>query len=248
MTEANGIRVVLVMNRKGGSGKSTLVKGLASAAIERGETVTVFDTDNSQSTFQWMLNGKDKDRWSERGEVIHSLDETAIIETIDSIRDMPDQEHLVLIDTYGGASEAADALALESDIVIVPSGLSRSDVTETTQTMLWRERLTERVDMPEAVPPAWVIINSIPLRRNEAEEAAIKHLLSTLPALEEPVMRRAAYQRMDLEGLLGPIRDSIPNRAVAAHIVTALEEMEAVLSEIDAVIRAKRQKLEAGNE
>lgn len=248
MTEANGIRVVLVMNRKGGSGKSTLVKGLASAAVERGETVTVFDTDNSQSTFQWMLNGKDKDRWSNNCQVIHSLDEAVIIETIEGVRDMPDQEHLVLIDTYGGASEAADALALESDIVIIPSGLSRSDVTETSQTMLWRARLTERVDMPEAVPPAWVVINAIPLRRNEAEEAAISHLLSTLPTLEEPIMRRAAYQRMDLEGLLGAIRDSIPNKAVAAHIVTALEEMEAVLSEIDSTIKDNRRKQEAGDE
>ena len=37
-----GIRVVLVMNRKGGSGKSTLCRALASAAAARGETVTIF--------------------------------------------------------------------------------------------------------------------------------------------------------------------------------------------------------------
>ena len=42
-----GIRVVLVMNRKGGSGKSTLCRALASAAAARGETVTIFDTDAS---------------------------------------------------------------------------------------------------------------------------------------------------------------------------------------------------------
>ena len=44
-----GIRVVLVMNRKGGSGKSTLCRALASAAAARGETVTIFDTDASKS-------------------------------------------------------------------------------------------------------------------------------------------------------------------------------------------------------
>ena len=37
-----GIRVVLVMNRKGGSGKRTLCRALASAAAARGETVTIF--------------------------------------------------------------------------------------------------------------------------------------------------------------------------------------------------------------
>ena len=36
----NGIRVVLMMNRKGGSGKSTLCRALASAAVARGETVS----------------------------------------------------------------------------------------------------------------------------------------------------------------------------------------------------------------
>ncbi|GAA0283579.1 P-loop NTPase family protein [Rhodovulum strictum] len=34
----NGIRVVLMANRKGGSGKSTVCRALASAAAERGET------------------------------------------------------------------------------------------------------------------------------------------------------------------------------------------------------------------
>ena len=38
---SRGIRVIAVINRKGGCGKSTLVRGLASAAIARGDRVTV---------------------------------------------------------------------------------------------------------------------------------------------------------------------------------------------------------------
>ena len=53
-----GIRVVLVMNRKGGSGKSTLCRALASVAAVRGETVTIFDTDASKSCLKWMQAGK----------------------------------------------------------------------------------------------------------------------------------------------------------------------------------------------
>ena len=51
---SNGIRVVLVMNRKGGSGKSTLCRALASAAAARGETVTIFGTETSLSCLHWM--------------------------------------------------------------------------------------------------------------------------------------------------------------------------------------------------
>lgn len=49
-----GIRVVLVMNRKGGSGKSLLCRALTSAAADRGETITIFDTDSSRACLKWM--------------------------------------------------------------------------------------------------------------------------------------------------------------------------------------------------
>jgi len=41
---ANGIRVLLVATRKGGAGKSTFCRALASAAAARGETVTLGQT------------------------------------------------------------------------------------------------------------------------------------------------------------------------------------------------------------
>ena len=55
---SKGIRVIAVINRKGGCGKSTLVRGLASAAIGRGERVTIFDTDSSKGCYGWMLAAK----------------------------------------------------------------------------------------------------------------------------------------------------------------------------------------------
>lgn len=237
--DTNGIRVVIVMNRKGGCGKSTLVKGLASAAAARGESVTVFDTDTSESTYQWMLNGKEKGNWSGDVSVIKSMSSEEILSTIDSIYEMPDQEHLILIDTFGGASDAIDEMTIASHFIAVPSRLSRSDVTETMQTLLWHQRLKDRVEDATAVPPARVIVSAVPTRRNEAEEAAIDHIFGSMPAITEPIIQRAAYLRMDLEGLLGPIRDNITNRRVAKYIGDALNEMTTVLDEIDSNIKAE---------
>jgi chromosome partitioning protein len=107
-----GIRVVLVMNRKGGSGKSTLCRALASAAAARGETVTIFDTDASKSCLKWMQAGKEAGNWSPLVEVIHTLDAHQVAEAIGQIYEQPDQEHLILIDTFGGGSEAQDVLAV----------------------------------------------------------------------------------------------------------------------------------------
>jgi chromosome partitioning protein len=80
-----GIRVVLVMNRKGGSGKSTLCRALASAAAARGEAVTIFDTDASKSCLKWMQAGKEAGNWSPLVEVIHTLDAHRVAEAIGQI-------------------------------------------------------------------------------------------------------------------------------------------------------------------
>ena len=77
-----GIRVVLVMNRKGGSGKSTLCRALASAAASRGETVTIFDTDASKSCLKWMQAGQEAGNWSSHVEVIHTLDAHRVVEAL----------------------------------------------------------------------------------------------------------------------------------------------------------------------
>ena len=107
-----GIRVVLVMNRKGGSGKSTLCRALASAAAARGETVTIFDTDSSKSCLNWMQAGQKLGNWSPSVAVIHTLDAHRVGEAIDQIYEQSDQDHLILIDTFGGGSEAQDVLAV----------------------------------------------------------------------------------------------------------------------------------------
>lgn len=234
--KSNGIRVVVVLNRKGGCGKSTLVKGLASAAADRGENVTVIDTDSSESSYQWMLNAKDTGGWSGDVSVMRVMNSEDILSMIDTVYEMPDQEHLILIDTFGGASDALDDLVPNAHFVLVPTKLSRSDLTETMQTLLWVERLKERIPDPTKVPPAHVVINAIPARRNEAEAIAMEHIFATMPALESSVNQRAAYLRMDLEGLLGPIRDMTTNKPMADYVDKAIKEMDEVLVEIDKII------------
>lgn len=147
-----GIRVVLVMNRKGGSGKSTLCRALASAAAARGETVTIFDTDASKSCLNWMQAGQDSGNWSPLVEVIHSLDAHRVVEAIDQVYEQPDQDHLILIDTFGGGSVAQDVLAVAAHRIVCPMMLSRGDLSEAVETANWYLSLRGRVDKPAALP------------------------------------------------------------------------------------------------
>lgn len=233
-----GIRVVLVMNRKGGSGKSTLCRALASAAAARGDTVTIFDTDTSKSCLKWMEAGKDAGNWSPLVEVIHTLDANRVVEAIGQIYEQPDQEHLILIDTFGGGSEAQDVLAVAAHRIVCPMMLSRGDLSETLETASWYLKLKGRVEKPDELAGFSVTFSRVPIRLSETERTVADELFRSLPACEAYLSNRSAYVRMDKEGLLGAIADRTPNRGLAVHLQNAVREAEELLEEIDQAILA----------
>lgn len=236
---ANGIRIVLVMNRKGGAGKSTLCRALASAASARGETVTLFDTDASRSCLNWMSAGQAAGNWSSLVEVIHTLDVARVIATIDEIYAQPDQEHLILIDTFGGATAAQDVLAIAAHQIVCPMMLSRADLGEARETASWYLGLRDRVERPDQLPGFAVMLSRVPQRVSESEKLVAEELFRNLPALENFLGNRSIYLRMDQSGLLGPMAAAQQNPGLAAHVQSALREAEAVLAEVDGMIRAR---------
>ena len=144
-----GVRVIAVINRKGGCGKSTLVRGLASAAVARGEKVTVFDTDSSQSIYGWMRVARQLGNWDDAVDVMHTYDPAEITARLDAIYAEVPHDHLILIDTFGGASEALDDVVMQSHLIVAPIRPGRGDYTETMETLIWHERLKGRVADPD---------------------------------------------------------------------------------------------------
>lgn len=238
--EKKGVRVITAMNRKGGCGKSTLIRGLASAAQDRGETVTIFDTDGSQGLYKWMTRAKAADAWSADVEVVASLDANKVEGMVEEIFSQPDQEHLILIDTFGGGSdpEAQDLLVDMSDIVVAPCMLSEEDLEETKETWGWYARLRERVSDPDSLPPFHVLVSRVPSVMRAPDNEILEQIFMALPAFDEFVSNRSVYSRMG-NGLLGPIRDNLRNKGVAAHVQDALNEMTDVLDLLDRKIAEK---------
>ncbi|MGN7869992.1 nucleotide-binding protein [Paracoccus sp. 22332] len=241
---SKGIRVIAVINRKGGCGKSTLVRGLASAAIVRGERVTIFDTDSSKGCYGWMMAAKQLGNWNDRADVIHTFDPDEITATIEAINAEPAHDHLVLIDTYGGASEALDDVVLQSDLVVAPIRPGRNDFTETMETLIWHERLKGRVRNPDGVPEYRVVINGVSAEPSAIERETIQEILASMPVIEEPIMERKAYKQVDGEGLLGAIRDNTRKGIVQNHLTNALDEMDAVLELLDEVMLSDAEAVE----
>lgn len=231
-----GVRVIAVINRKGGCGKSSLVRGLASAAVARGERVTAIDTDNSRSITGWMDVAKQLGNWNDLAEVIHTYDPEEITAQIDAIYAAPTHDHLILIDTYGGGSDAMDDVVMQANLVVAPIRPGRGDYTETMETLIWHQRLKGRVSDPASVPDYRVIINGLSSEPSATERQAVQQIIESMPVIVETIMERAAYKQVDAEGLLGQIRNNSSNSIVKAHLTKALGEMDAVLDLLDEAI------------
>lgn len=247
-----GIRIVLVVNRKGGAGKSTFVKALASAAADRGEAVTIFDTDTSQSNYKWMQRAQAAGLWSDSVKVTVSGDVETIAEMIGQITEMPDQEHLILIDTYGGAAPAYEHLIALADLALVPLSAAEDDFQETKATFEWTQRVAMKLRQNgEHAAKVYVAMNKIqrPDMQTELEcrvaEAAF-HFFPMLPAF---LAQRAAYKDMSAYGLLSQIAATKRTRALAAHVNRALAEATDFLDTMDAArLGLSLQEVENGEE
>lgn len=236
----NGVRTVLVATRKGGAGKSTLCRALASAAVARGETVTLFDTDPSQSCRDWMLRAKASGNWSSLIDVVSSSDAETILATVSEIETHPDQEHLILIDTPAGRSDVADGLVNVAHQVVCPMMLSRADLSDARTTAAWYLARTGKGGEADLSARFTVALARVPFRISESERSVATDVFAALPVFETFIANRASYLRMDEAGLIGSLAETLPNRGVASHMRSALEEAEALLAEIDAAIRARR--------
>lgn len=161
-----------------------------------------------------------------------------VVEAIDQIYEQQDQEHLILIDTFGGGSEAQDILAVVAHRIICPIMLSRGDLSETLETARWYLKLRGRVEKPDELAGFSVMLSRVPVCVPETERSVAEELFRSLPALEAYLGNRNAYVRMDKEGLLGMIADNTPNRALAAHVQNAVKAAGELLEEIDQLILA----------
>ena len=236
----NGIRVILVVARKGGAGKSTLCRALASAAVARGETVTLFDTDISRSCHDWSGRAQAAGNWSPMIDVIHCRDVGRVVDTITEISAQPDQEHLILIDTPAGACEVTDQLTAVAHQIICPMLLSRADLNQARATASWYLEMKARSPRPNAFAVFTIALSRVPLRISETEKTVAAELFATLPVFENFLGNRSSFLRMDEAGLLGPMAERLQNRGVATHLLTSLREAEDLLAEIDAALATRQ--------
>ena len=232
-----GVRTIVVINRKGGAGKSTTIKALASAAAARGESVTVIDTDVSRSNHLWMEEATAKGLWADNIKAVPTTSLDQVIETIEKAARYQDQEHLILIDTFGGASPAyADILTI-ADFAIAPLIPDKDNFAETTETLAWYRRLADKLAAQgDRAAPLMVMLNMIQRQalQSATEQHFIERAFETMNMLSSFLGERAAYKEMTANGLLHKIAEGKSTKALASHVKRALIEATDLLNDIDA--------------
>jgi len=201
------MRTVAITINKGGVGKTTLTKSLATTATAVGLNVLILDMDTQENAASW----------GQRRNINHdkSLPLTRFTTERNLTQELQRAEKagcdLVLIDTPPGRNSEAPAAVECSDLVLIPFWNDQDAYDGVARTALLVKRLGK---------PAFGVLNfAAPNSRTHEETARI--VLDTIPLPMAPIVlhRYDAHRQANPEGLTA--QELEPN-GVAAQEIAAL--------------------------
>ena len=228
------MKVITVMTRKGGAGKTTLTQALLSAAISQGKRCLALDADPQQGLHRWLYDVAQDEPLVTFRQLKFASD---LGDAADAAYESGEVD-LVFVDTQGAAESWADELAAQSDVLVVPMKLGKTDYLITTDTVNWYSGLLERVDKPELAPPLRVIVSGATMKPNVTEREYETLAVQNFPVLPTYFMYRKQHLDAGANGFLHKLADAKRNstfglqRTHAKHFDEAVEEAVTILDEI----------------
>ena len=230
--------VLGIMSSKGGAGKSTITKLLASAFAFTENTCLIIDLDPNKDIVNW---------WSTATQTGY-VDDKIIVrpatngdDLFDLVGRYENKVNFILIDTKGEASSWAVDLASVSDVLVVPCMNAKGDRERTQETIDWYEDLKSRAENVETIPPLHVVLSRVkpnllshvrgtPKPKDLAVREFERHyeIIDQFNPLVTMVPEKSQYREMDELGPLGAIlkryRESDDNneKLKAYHFEVAL--------------------------
>ena len=160
---------IAYISQKGGSGKTTLACATAVACEAAGARAVLIDLDPQASAAQWGdLRAADTP-------IVTSAQAARLRPVLHAARS--GGARTAIIDTAPHSADAALATIREADLVLIPCRPAAADLGAIGAT----------IDLTRVAPtPAWVVINSAPVRGplvRQAEEAIDRYGLRTAPVV-----------------------------------------------------------------
>lgn len=185
------MKIVAVVNQKGGVGKTTTVMGLASFAAQH-HNVLVVDVDPQQSVTQWAQAAEDIDETPDLG---FDVATEADPEVLSEIRRL--EYDLVFVDTPGSL-ENEDVLKIvieNSDFVVLPSETSALSIMPLVRTFS---------TLIEPTGTGHLVVLTRVDARSRTDLDDTRELMSDagLKVAKTPIRRYIAHERAPISGLV----------------------------------------------
>ncbi len=224
--------VVAFVSQKGGVGKSTLARALATVTAHAGVAVMLSDLDPQQSTLM---------HWGRaRGSDATPTLRVEAFASVDNALEAGEESELVILDMPGRADATTLAAATHAHLVVQPTGPSLDDLRPAV--LLFHELATAGI-------PRSRLIFALCRTLTKSEETDARAYLeeSGFAVLPGSIPERAAYRQAQNRGLsLTEADDTELSRRADALIASLMdkvgEEIEALAEALPVAARRKRGK------
>ena len=228
------MKTISFVSFKGGAGKTTSLRLLASVLNGRERRVGLFDADENRPLAAWETYATGLGTWdAEKFHVYEALDEGQMETAIEAATG--DGMEYALVDTHGGGSDLNQLILLNSDLIVIPTDLCVGELDEALKTMEYVLRLLKLagIDIPTGFLPNRTPVDDGKLATAEREGI---ELLGGLPVFDVRLPVQRCYK--DIKGS-GPLNlyharlkadPTIRFRSVS--ILVALGHAEAFTDEI----------------
>jgi chromosome partitioning protein len=204
------MRVIAVLNQKGGSGKTTIATHLARALQLAGKDVLLVDSDPQGSARDWAAVREDQPL------PVVGIDRPTIDRDLKNVT----KKEFVVIDGAPQAADLAVSAIKAADFILIPVQPSPYDIWATSDLV---DLVKQRIEMTDGrLKAAFVVSRAIKGTRIGAE------VTDTLEGYELPILTARITQRVSYPTTAASgttVLDTEPEGDAAAEVRAVLEEI-----------------------
>ena len=205
------MKILAVMNEKGGSGKSTVALNLATALHRAGQRVVLVDADPQGTARDWRAASPDGANLPD----VIALDRPQMLQSLRTLA-----ADVVVVDTPAKAEQMAAAVIRVADVVLVVIQPSGADVWAAAATV---KLIRAKQDIGGTVQAAFLVNRASGVSRLSKEIQAGEWNEYELPQLDAVIRNRVSFAQSLTDGV--SIYDT-QDKAGQAEIDAVVKEVE----------------------
>lgn len=182
-------QIISAIQRKGGACKSTILQCIAARMGKDGAKALIVDTDPQASCVEWA-----GEQDIENVDTLAHLDEDTVLEVIEKVRGDYD---VILVDTAGYDSRMASYVIAASDLILIPSGGSKSNVMGAARTWKHADITTRNLKEPPLIRVAFWGVKK---NSNVYNHAAAAMQAANIPIINSHVGNLVGFEAMSWNG------------------------------------------------